>query len=114
MCAKSAEARATLHTNRKMPLLYEFPLRPGTVTLLRWSQACGQQQLMIASAEMLERDMSFTGTSGVLEFSEPAEKVLERVISSGLEHHVALVYGDFTESLAQVAAIADLPVTRLS
>ena len=114
MCAESAQARATIHTNRKMPLLYEFPLRPGKVTLLRWSQASGKQQLMIASAAMLERDMSFTGTSGVLEFTEPAERVLQRVISSGLEHHVALVYGDFSEALARVATIADLPVTRLS
>ena len=73
-----------------------------------------KQQLMIASAAMLERDMSFTGTSGVLEFTEPAERVLQRVISSGLEHHVALVYGDFSEALARVATIADLPVTRLS
>lgn len=114
MCAKTAKPRATIHTNRKMPLLYEFPLRAGQVTLLRWSQAAGQQQLMIASAEMLERKMSFTGTSGVLKFTEPAETVLERVISSGLEHHVALVYGDFTQQLAQIAAVADLPVTRLS
>ena len=24
--------RATIHTNRKMPLLFEFPLKPGRVT----------------------------------------------------------------------------------
>ena len=113
MCATSCEARATIHTNRKMPLLYEFPLRAGKVTLLRWSQARGTQQLMIGTAEMLDRKMSFTGTSGVLEFNEPAEDVLARVISSGLEHHVALVYGDFSDTLAEVAELAGLPVTRL-
>lgn len=113
MCAENSQAHATIHTNRKMPLLYEFPLRAGTVTLLRWSQARGVQQLIIGTAQMLERDMSFTGTSGVLEFSDPAAAVLERVISSGLEHHVALVYGDYSEDLAQVASLADLPVTRL-
>ncbi|MEO1265493.1 MAG: hypothetical protein AAFV26_07290, partial [Pseudomonadota bacterium] len=68
-------ASATIHTNRKMPLLFEFPLKPGRVTLMRVSQAFNDPRIVIAGAEMLSRPMAFTGTSGVLRFDRPAGDV---------------------------------------
>lgn len=106
-------AVATLHTNRKMPLLFEFALKPGPVTFVRLSQARGAQCLIIARGEMLKRDMAFTGTSGVVRFDKDAHHVLERVIDSGLEHHMALAYGDHVAALESFAAAADLPVIHL-
>ncbi|MCB1369467.1 MAG: hypothetical protein KDJ83_01120 [Rhodobacteraceae bacterium] len=106
-------ARATIHTNRRMPLLYEFPLRPGRVTFLRLSQARGVPKLVLATGEMLERPMAFTGTSGTLRFDAPARAVLSRVIDSGLEHHMALAYGDHAAALARLATSFDLPVINL-
>ncbi|PHR22487.1 MAG: hypothetical protein COA37_11730 [Hoeflea sp.] len=106
-------ARATIHTNRKMPLLLEFPLKPGPVTFVRLSQARGQQSLIIARGEMLKREMAFTGTSGVVKFERPAQEMLARVIDSGLEHHMALAYGDHVSTLESFAAAAGLPVIHL-
>lgn len=104
---------ATIHTNRKMPLLYEFALKPGAVTLARISQAHGEPRLVLARAEMLKRPMAFTGTSGTLRFEAPAEQVLARVIGSGLEHHMGLIYGDHIAALHGVAAALGLPVLDL-
>ena len=106
-------ARATIHTNRKMPLLFEFPLKPGPVTFVRLSQARGQQSLVIARGEMLKREMAFTGTSGVVRFERLTDEVLSRVIDSGLEHHMALAYGDHVAALESFAAAAGLPVIHL-
>lgn len=113
MADPGAVAEATIHTNRKMPLLFEFPLKPGQVTLVRISQARGRQSLVIARGEMLRRDKAFTGTSGVIRFERPAGEVLTRVIDSGLEHHMALCYGDHLAALESFAAAAGLPVTHL-
>ena len=104
---------ATIHTNRKMPLLYEFPLKQGRVTFARVSQARGRHSLIIATGEMLKRPMAFTGTSGVVRFDTPAGDVLERVLGSGLEHHMGLVYGDHAATLRSVAAAMDLPILEL-
>ena len=41
MCDPEYKAEATVHTNRKKPLLFQFPLKPGRVTLMRLSQARG-------------------------------------------------------------------------
>ena len=113
MADPDAIARATIHTNRKMPLLFEFPLKPGRVTLVRLSQARGTQSLVIARGEMLKRKMAFTGTSGVVRFERPAGELLGRVIDSGLEHHMALAYGDHAAALESFAAAAGLPVIHL-
>ena len=104
---------ATIHTNRKMPLLYQFPLKPGRVTLFRLSQARSAHTLIIAGGDMLKRPMAFTGTSGVVRFDRPVEAVLPDVINSGLEHHMALAYGDHVDTLMSLAAALELPVIRL-
>lgn len=104
---------ATVHTNRKQALLYEFTLKPGRVTFFRLSQAYGTPKIIIAAGEMLRRDMAFTGTSGVVRFDGGAEAVLQDVMDSGLEHHMALAYGDFGDDLKGIAAGMGLPVIEL-
>ena len=104
---------ATIHTNRKMPLLFEFPLKPGRVTLARISQARGIHQMVISGGEMLDRPMAFTGTSGTLKFDRPAQEVSADVIGSGLEHHMAIAYGDHRQALRGVAAALSLPVLEI-
>jgi L-fucose isomerase-like protein len=106
-------AEATIHTNRKMPLLYEFPLKPGRVTLMRISQAHGAPRMVLAGGEMLQREMAFTGTSGVIRFDRDAADVLPDIIDSGLEHHMALVYGEHRDALRAIAGSLGLPLLEL-
>lgn len=107
------EPRATVHTNRKQALLYEFTLKPGRVTFFRLSQARGTPKIIVATGEMLRRDMAFTGTSGVVRFDHGATAVLRDVMDSGLEHHMALAYGDHAETLMGIAVGMGLPVIEL-
>jgi L-fucose isomerase-like protein len=95
---------ATVHTNRRQALLLEFPLRPGRVTLFRLSRAFGRAQSVIATGEVVDAPMAFTGTSGTIRFDRGAGPVLRDVIEGGLEHHMALAYGDHAGRLAGVAA----------
>jgi len=111
MAAKAPDA--TVHTNRKQALLMEFPLKSGRVTLFRLSQAYGRPQAVIATGTMLDRPMAFTGTSGTLQFDAPAEAVLADVMATGLEHHMALAYGDHAEALRGVAAGLGIDVVEL-
>lgn len=113
MADRSVAAEATIHTNRKMPLLYQFPLKPGRITLVRLSRAHGSQKMIIASGEMLQRPMAYTGTSGVVRFDRPVADVLPAIMNSGLEHHMALAYGDHADALLAAAAALELPVIRL-
>lgn len=113
MAADRAKVSATIHTNRKMPLLFEFPLKAGRVTFFRLSQARGETFAAIGGGEMLDRPMAFTGTSGVVRFDSGAKSVLENVMGAALEHHMALAYGDHRDSLRQAAGALGIPVLEL-
>ncbi len=109
-----AHAEATIHTNRRMPLLHQFPIKPGRVTLARLSRARNETKLMIAGAEVIRAPMAFTGCSGTVRFDRPAAEVGRTIMEEGLEHHFALAYGDHKPALRAIAARWKLPVLELA
>ncbi len=113
MCDPDEQATATVHTNRKQPLLYQFPLKPGPVTFMRISQSFNEPKMVLGFGEMLRRPLAFTGTAGVVRFARPAGDVLNDIIASGLEHHMALAYGDHRAALRGVAGALNLPILEL-
>jgi L-fucose isomerase-like protein len=113
MADPETRPRATIHSNRQLPLLMEFPLKPGRVTLARLSEATGRYRLVIGGGEVLRAPISFGGTSGVVRFDSPAKDVLDTILSEGLEHHLALTYGDHRPALEALAHMLDIPVLRL-
>lgn len=108
------QPRGTIHSNRRLPLLMEFPLKPGRVTIARLTEAKGGFTLVVGAGEMLRAPMSFSGTSGVLRFDRPAADVLATIMDEGLDHHISLTYGDYVAELLALAKLLELPVLRLA
>lgn len=113
MADPAIRPRATIHPNRNLPLLMEFPLKPGRVTLARLSEATGDFRLAIGSGEVLQAPMSFSGTSGVLCFDRPVSEVLDIIMKEGLEHHISMTYGDHVAELLALARMLELPTVPL-
>lgn len=109
---------ATVHSNRKLPLLFEFPLKPGRITLARLHRtgpgAANGYQLVIGGGEMVAAPRPYGGTCGTVRFDRPALEVLDRILAAGLEHHFSIVYGDVRAELAAVARLAGIPVLELT
>ncbi|HSF85870.1 MAG TPA: hypothetical protein VLG28_09480 [Acidimicrobiia bacterium] len=105
--------QATVHSNRKLPLLYEFPLKPGRITIARLSQSRGRHRIVIGGGEMLRAPLPFSGTAGVARLDHPVADVLDTVIEEGLEHHYGIAYGDVRGALTALAARLDLDVVTL-
>lgn len=104
---------ATIHSNRKLPLLAEFPFKPGRVTIARLSQAGGSHKLVVGGGEMVRAPLPFSGTAGVVRFDRPAGEVLATIMGEGLEHHYGFAYGDVREELWALAARWAIPVVTL-
>lgn len=113
MADRDAIPTGTIHSNRQLPLLMQFPLKPGVVTVARLSAATGDLRIVVGRGEMVRAPISFSGTSGVLRFERPAAAVLDTILSEGLEHHIALTYGDHVDALLALADLLNLPVLRL-
>ena len=113
MADPEQQPEATIHSNRAKPLLMQFPLKPGRVTVARLSEATGEFRLVIGGGEMLKASAAFTGTSGRIRFDSGAAAVMDAIMREGLEHHVSLVYGDYQAALESLAGLLDMPVLRL-
>jgi L-fucose isomerase-like protein len=108
------ERRAIDHPNRGVPILHEFPLRPGRITIARLSQAGDRNALVIGSGELLSRPRPFSGTSGVVRFEASVDELVARVMGAGLEHHHGIVHGDHRATLRALAEHWDIPVIELT
>lgn len=113
MCDPEATPRATVHSNRRKPLLHEFPLKPGPVTLARLSQARGVLKLLVGRGRMIRAPLPFSGTAGTLVLDGGTARCRDLIVHQAIEHHVAFVYGDVKPGLLSAASRLGLPVLDL-
>ena len=106
--------QGTIHSNRKLPLLSEFALKPGRITMARFSQGHGKLRLILAGAEMIKAPLAFSGTAGTAKPDVPVKEFLDRMIAEGLEHHTALTYGEHRPVLRAVAQRLGIEVVELT
>lgn len=114
MANPDEQPHGTIHSNRQLPLLMDFTLRPGGVTFARISQVGEQLQLVIGEGEILDAPRPFSGTSGTLRPYCSAATFLESLIHQGLEHHLSMTYGHYASELKLLAEWIDLPVLMMS
>jgi len=103
----------TIHSNRKLPLLMQFPLKPGVVTVARLSEATGEYRLVIGRGEVVRAPRAFSGTTGLVRFAGGSQQTLDTILAEGLEHHISITYGDYVEELLILAHKFGLPVLQL-
>ena len=114
MADPDSQPEATIHSNRKLPLLSQFPLKPGRITLCRITQGKGKLRMMLASGEMLKAPLAYSGTSGVARLDIHAEEFRQRLLDEGMEHHCSLTYGDHRPVLRQIAKYLQLELVELT
>ena len=114
MADPDAPVEAGIHSNRKKPLVNEFALKPGDVTIFRLSQSLNLSRMVIGKGKMIKAPKSYSGTSGVIRFDKPSTQVLDKIIEEGLEHHYAITYSDVYKPLKVLARQLKLPVLELT
>ncbi len=111
--APEAPVEAAVHPNRHLPLVHQFGLAPGPVTIARVSQSRGGLRLVTGSGEVVAGPRPFAGTCGVVRFDQPVGAILDTVMREGLEHHYVVVAGDQTDGLGRFAQDHGLEVIAL-
>jgi L-fucose isomerase-like protein len=106
--------QAGIHSNRGVPLVMDFSLRPGEITFARVSQATGDLRLVVGRGEIVAVPKPFSGTSGTLKLNISARRFLDSLMHEGLEHHISIVYGNHLESLVAFAKLTQVPLLVLS
>jgi L-fucose isomerase-like protein len=113
MADPAAQPHGGNHSNRGVPLILDFPLKPGLVTVARISQSTGELRLVLGRGEVLPGPKPFSGTSGLLRLERPVRQFLDSLMHEGLEHHVSIVYGDYRAELEAFATLVGMPIYHI-
>jgi len=90
---------ATVHSNRRKPLLHNFAFKSGDITIFRVSKSENKLKFILMKGKILKRKNSFSGTSGVISLGTNTYRKIKNLFLSGLEHHVSFTYGDVIEDI---------------
>ena len=113
MADLQSQPQGTIHSNRQLPLLMDFRLKPGVVTLARVSQSGGKLRMVLGKGEMLDLPKPFSGTSGTLKPDHSAKTFLDNLMLEGLEHHISLTYSNVVPELEELAHQLGLPILAI-
>lgn len=113
MADPSIQPHGTIHSNRQLPLLMDFALKPGKVTIARVNHHEGGMRLVIGEGEMLSENKPFSGTSGIFKPLCSAQNFMDTLMNEGLEHHISLTYGEYAQDLKIFAEWLGLPLVNL-
>ena len=100
---------ATVHSNRKKPLLHNFAFKSGKITIFRVSKSENKLKFILLKGKVIKRKNSFSGTSGVISLGKDTYKKIQNLFLSGLEHHVSFTYGDVIEDIKYLGKQLKIP-----
>ena len=100
---------ATVHSNRRKPLLHNFAFKSGEITIFRVSKSENKLKFIVMNGKVLKRKNSFSGTSGVISLGKNTHKKIKNLFLSGLEHHVGFTYGDVFEDIKSLGKQLKIP-----
>ena len=100
---------ATVHSNRRKPLLHNFAFKAGEITIFRVSKSENKLKFILMRGKVLKRKNSFSGTSGVISLGPNTFKKIKNLFLSGLEHHVSFTYGDVIEDIKSLGNQLRIP-----
>ena len=85
-------------------------MKSGPVTFMRIDSARGKTRLFLQRGTAMDMSKELKGTYCKVRFEKPAAQVLDTVTLKGVAHHVAMIYGDYAETMYRFARIMDFEI----
>lgn len=101
-------ATAGVHPNRKIGLAMDFGIKPGEVTLFRVGYGPKGYRFVISKGEALDVPNSYQGTSAEIKLERNADEFVTHTVDEGVEPHFAMVHGDVTKELLEMARVLNI------
>lgn len=87
--------------------LYQFQIKPGTVTFCRLAEYDNEWKMLIATGEIEPSDETLAGTWSWVKVSDHA-KLYRTLVEEGFVHHASMMHGDQTDVLLQACKYLDI------
>lgn len=90
----------------------DFVMKSGEVSILRLDSARGKQRIFMQKGIGIPMEKLLKGTYVKVKFENHIKDVLDKVVYTGVAHHVSLVYGDYTKPFEILSRIKGWEVIR--
>jgi L-fucose isomerase-like protein len=87
--------------------LYQFQVRPGTVTFCRLAEYDNHWKMLIAAGQIVPSDETLAGTWSWVEVRDHAS-LYRTLVEEGFIHHASLIHGDQTAALRLACKFLDI------
>lgn len=109
------EPRLTVHCNRRIGVAGDFAIRPCRATVGRIGIGPRGYRLFWEEGEILDApDNRFAGNTAVFRPNGSAQKLLDRLILDGWEHHVVVVEGRIGAELTDLADLLGIELVHMN
>lgn len=90
----------------------DFVMKSGEVMVLRIDSAAGKQRIFMQKGTGIPMEKLLRGTYVKVRFENHIKDVLDKVVYTGVAHHLSLVYGDYTKPFEIFAKIKGWEVIK--
>jgi len=109
MAADRSKVLLRVHMRTGTGATVEFPFKEGTVTLAKLLRPTGGRlKLFVAHGQVIHSGEDVRGSVATVRPEPSASAFIDKMIEEPVEHHIALVYGDWTADLAAFCGHAGL------
>lgn len=88
----------------------DFVMKSGRVTVMRLDTARGKTRLFVSRGEVIPMKKELKGTYAKVRFEKNISSLLDTVVTNGIAHHVAMVYGEHVQTFKKFARICGFEV----
>lgn len=114
LAAEGQPATQSVHCNRKLGVVGDFPLKTGPVVMARLTEdpdGAGLR-LLIAAGESVPEPNRFQGNSAAVRLDADADAFVNGLVTGGFPHHTVLAWTDVRPQLRAAADLIDVPVVE--
>lgn len=87
-----------------------FVMKSGDISMARLDSINGHYRLFMEKGKAVPMEKQLTGTYAKCIFDSGMKRVLDKVVYSGIAHHVSMVYGDYTKAFEIFARLTNTEI----
>lgn len=87
-----------------------FVMKSGDINMARLDSINGHYRLFQEKGKAVPMEKLLTGTYAKVIFDKPMKEVLDKVVYTGVAHHVSMAYGDYTQAMLIFARLNGIEV----
>lgn len=87
-----------------------FVMKDGHINMMRIDTARGKTRMFLCAGDTIPMKKLLTGTYVKVRFEQTIEELLDSVLTNGIAHHVAFVYGEYRSAMKRFAKMMHFDV----